>query len=161
MYRLDNLFRSNLVRKVVLIVLVLMIFTNWSFYWSFYIFLKESIAHLIQQYTNSDNDFITIFLEKVDGGIAYLLLMIVNILLSMAVVYVYYKGNRRVLVLALKLIVAYCIISGGVMVVLHLFKLQEYALSARFALDLISSPLSEAILIPLLASEYNVNKEQS
>lgn len=151
-------------RIVLLTLLVIILFINWQVYLQFYHTLQDFWIGLFQNITPYLPDFITnrptLTQEVMPKGISYLLLMLVNIGISISIIHVYFQ-DKKITRQGFQIIGIYFLCGFSAMIFCYAMGWKEYYTSARWALNLLSSPLVECSMIPILqlANHPEMQKE--
>lgn len=144
---------SDKARIVLLVVLVLILFANWQFFLPIYYALQDFNRELLTSVQGVLPSSIVqnekLMTEIIPKGISYVLVMLINIAISLSIIAVYFR-DRKITIQAVKMIGLYFIVGFTAMNICYFAGWHEYFLSARYALNLLASPLVECSMIPIL-----------
>ena len=158
-------FISDRLRIVLLVSLVLVLFINWNYYLSLYYWLQDlnggilmGMKDILPQKVVTNKE---LFGEIIPKGISYLMLMLFNIMLSLTIIYVYFR-DKKIALQGAKMIGIYFVLGFLAMNICYFAGWTDYFRSARHALNLLASPLVECSMIPILKlANSDMNKVQA
>jgi hypothetical protein len=136
-------------RTLILIFLVIVLLINWFFYNDTFTFFKQWV-------TNGDlgvslaQKIGAVKAKRLLMGPLFLILMLFNAGLSMVIIYVYFKKNPKITWLGFKILTIYSICTGVLLSSGYLANNEYVYAIMRRAVDMLASPMVEAVLIPLL-----------
>lgn len=137
-------------RKLFLTLLLTFIFINWYYHIDTYRGTSDFISSFIlSEIVTEDLNHQSIY-GLLGKGLALLIIISINIVLSLLIVFFYFKGNKDVLKLAFFILAFYGIILFLMQVLAYVIDSNELFIQMRKALTYLASPLTEAALIPLL-----------
>jgi len=131
-------FISDKLRVALLFLLVCILFVNWNFYLDVYYALQdmnrsilESVSAILPaKLVNNEK----LFGETIPKGISYVVLMLLNIGLSLTIIFVYFR-DKKITLQGAKMIFIYFGIGFLAMNICYFAGMEEYARCARHALN--------------------------
>jgi hypothetical protein len=147
------MFIPDKLRAVLLVVLVIVLFINWYFYLdTYYAFqafnrgLIDSLKQIMPQSIAGNEKLVG---EIIPKGISYVMLTALNICLSLTIIFIYFR-DKKITLQGAKMMGIYFFTAFFAMNLFYFLGYHEYFMSARYALNLLATPLVECSMIPIL-----------
>ena len=157
--------KSPKIRIALLALLIIMLFVNWYHFINVYDFLQAISKSIIDAILpNGLFGHEQLQSTNLSKGISYLVMMFLNVCLSLTIIFVYFQ-KWKIVRQAIVIIGIYFVVGMIAMFTLHTLGMRNYYKSARYALDILASPLVECAMIPMLkllnTSYEDLNKAES